>query len=163
MAELRRGMSEDLDNDQAGLLSEKQKEVQDIPFCGCLSVRYYQPYFDVDTVDVTTRISSALLYCRSEQNFLSSIREKPDAYGPFWVRGWLSEFFTAILVELCQRTTFPLQISTTLVFMLAVASHLNGWLSSWMKGGQWYAEYQDRSGPAHVMLHIHIFMIVQGV
>jgi hypothetical protein len=80
-------MSEDLDNAQAGLLSEKQKEVQDIPFCGCLSVRYYQPYFDVDTVDVTTRISSALLYCRSEQNFLSSIREKPDAYGPFWVRG----------------------------------------------------------------------------
>ena len=87
MTENRRGISEDMDSVQsAGLLSEKQKEVHDIPFCGCLSVRYYQPYFDVDTTDVTSRISSSLLYCRSETNFLMATREKPDAYGPFWVR-----------------------------------------------------------------------------
>ena len=79
--------SEDLDNVQStNLLAEKNKESPDIPCCGCMSVRYYQPYFDVDTVDITSRISSSMLYCRREQNFLSSIQDKPDAYGPFWVR-----------------------------------------------------------------------------
>jgi hypothetical protein len=77
----------DLDHEQGStLLSDNRpKPATDIPFCGCLSVQYYQPYFDVDTVDVTSRISSSLLYCRAEQNFLTTIRERPDAYGPFWV------------------------------------------------------------------------------
>ena len=83
----RNSSSEDLDSAQsANLLSEKQKENQEIPFCGCLSVRYYQPYFDVDTVDVVSRITSSVLYCKREQNFLASIADRPDAYGPFWVR-----------------------------------------------------------------------------
>ena len=87
MADSRRGISEDLDDaESSNMLSDKPKEANDIPFCGCLSVRYYQPYFDVDTVDVTSRLSSSLLYCRSEKNFLNSIRDRPDAYGPFWVR-----------------------------------------------------------------------------
>lgn len=87
MTELRRGPSGDFDREQgSSLLTEnKPKENTEIPFCGCLSVRYYQPYFDVDTVDVTSRISGSLLYCRAEQNFLASVRERPDAYGPFWV------------------------------------------------------------------------------
>ena len=25
------------------------KDQSDIPFCGCLSVRFYQPFFDIDT------------------------------------------------------------------------------------------------------------------
>jgi hypothetical protein len=61
-------------------------DIPDIPFCGCLSVRFYQPYFDIDTNEVFTRISSAMFYCRREKTFLSSFSEKPDAYGPFWVR-----------------------------------------------------------------------------
>jgi hypothetical protein len=78
--------SGDLDNaESANLMGEQPKEVPDIPFCGCLSVRYYQPYFDVDTSDVTSRLVSALLYCRREQNFLAATSSKPDAYGPFWV------------------------------------------------------------------------------
>lgn len=137
MAELRRNVSGDLDREQgSGLLSERPKENNDIPFCGCLSVRYYQPYFDVDTSDVTARLSSSILYCRSEQNFLASTRERPDAYGPFWV----SAFLCSMLVQGMSNLFLPFfltQISTTLVFLLAVASHLNGWLSSWMKGAQW--------------------------
>lgn len=87
MSDLRRGNSGDLDREQgSSLLTEKPKENNDIPFCGCLSVRYYQPYFDVDTADVTSRLTSSLLYCRSEQNFLTTVKERPDAYGPFWVR-----------------------------------------------------------------------------
>ena len=82
-----RNASEDLDTAQSsGLLADKQKEIPDIPFCGCLSVRYYQPYFDVDTADITARLWSANLYCRREQNFLTTIAERPDAYGPFWVK-----------------------------------------------------------------------------
>lgn len=67
------------------------KEQPEIPFCGCLSVRYYQPFFDVDTNDVFTRIASAVFYCNREQNFLGLVSEKPDAYGPFWVS--LFEYF----------------------------------------------------------------------
>lgn len=81
-----RRRDEDDIEQSSNLLSEKPKEVPDIPFCGCLSVRYYQPYFDVDTEDVTTRLKSSVLYCRSENNFLSTINDRPDAYGPFWVR-----------------------------------------------------------------------------
>jgi len=110
---------EDLDGGQsANLISEKPKEQPDIPFCGCMSVRYYQPYFDVDTADVASRLTAAVIFCKSEQNFLSFIGDRPDAYGPFW-------------------------ISTTLVFTLAVASHLNGFLSSWMKGGSWVYDFQS--------------------
>jgi len=109
--------NDDVDTDQ--LLKEKApQEEADIPFCGCLSVRYYKPYFDVDTADISSRIMSSLFYCRSEQNFLASISARPDAYGPFW-------------------------ISTTLVFTLAVASHLNGFLSSYFSGALWEYDFSD--------------------
>eukprot|EP01032_Pedospumella_encystans_P026544 gene26544-29991_t len=113
-----RGRDNDDIEQSSSLLTEKPKETHDIPFCGCLSVRYYQPYFDVDTEDVITRLKSSLLYCRSENTFLATINDRPDAYGPFW-------------------------IATTLVFILAVASHLNGWLSSWMKGNAWQYDFQS--------------------
>ena len=53
--------------------------------CGCLSVQYYQPYFDVDTVDVTSRVTNSTIYCGRQEQFLTSIEDKPDLYGPFWV------------------------------------------------------------------------------
>lgn len=96
----------------AGTRVEKL-EMPEIPLCGFLSVRFYQPYFDIDSVDVLSRVSNALFYCKREQNFLSRMRDKPDAYGPFW-------------------------IATTLVFTVAFSSHINGWLSSWMHGKTWY-------------------------
>lgn len=57
----------------------------DIPFCGCLSIKFYQPFFDVDTSDIITRISHAVLFCRRERTFIASFEDKPDGYGPFWV------------------------------------------------------------------------------
>lgn len=63
----------------------KKKTTTDIPFCGCLSIQYYQPYFDVDTADITSRIWNAVIYCRREQNFLLLVQDHPDLYGPFWV------------------------------------------------------------------------------
>lgn len=83
---------DDEEMDSMGLLGGGTKKLDssaaegpDIPFCGCLSVRFYQPYFDVDTDDVVTRISHAVFYCRREQNFMATIGNKPDVYGPFWV------------------------------------------------------------------------------
>jgi hypothetical protein len=96
-----------------GLLTEnKSSELPEIPMCGFMSVRFYQPYFDVDTADVTARLSNALFYCKRERNFLTIVGDKPDAYGPFW-------------------------IATTAVFVIAVSSHVSNWLSSWMNGQNW--------------------------
>jgi len=78
--------NDELDNERAPMIQESPKELPEIPMCGFLSVRYYQPFFDVDTTDITNRISQSLFYCYREQNFFASIAEKPDAYGPFWVR-----------------------------------------------------------------------------
>jgi hypothetical protein len=60
-------------------------QIPEIPLCGFLTVQYYQPFFDVDTVDITNRIMQSTFYCRREQSFLTLINDKPDAYGPFWV------------------------------------------------------------------------------
>lgn len=94
------------------LLEPKGNNIPEIPFCGCLSVQFYQPYFDIDTTEVISRIMSSMFYCKREENFLTSLRERPDAYGPFW-------------------------IVTTLVFTVAVTSHLNSWLASWLLGKHW--------------------------
>ena len=116
---------DDLDNipSTSGLLREshsdspKDKE-EDMPFCGCMSIRYYQPFFDVDTTDVMTRLSSSVMYCRRTENFMTDIQGKPDLYGPFW-------------------------ITTTLVFTVAFCSHMSAWLQSWMYGGNWENDFQS--------------------
>lgn len=84
---------DELDNSQGSSLlgNDNNREQPEIPFCGCLSIRYYQPYFDVDTADVTSRIANALIFCKREQNFLSFIGNRPDAYGPVWVITFASE------------------------------------------------------------------------
>jgi hypothetical protein len=80
-------MTDENDMGQAASLLEREREApkNDVPFCGCMSVRYYQPYFDVDTKDVIQRITNSVLFRNSEQNFLQIIGNRPDAYGPFWV------------------------------------------------------------------------------
>ena len=62
-----------------------EDDTRQMPFCGCISVQYYQPYFDLDTQDVINRIWNSLFFCRRQETFLDSIIQKPDAYGPFWV------------------------------------------------------------------------------
>jgi hypothetical protein len=101
-------------NVETDSLVEGGKDTSDIPFCGCLSVRFYQPYFDVDTVEIISRISQAMFYCKRNENFLTYTKDKPDAYGPVW-------------------------IATTLVFTVSVASHVNSWLLHWFsgKGNAW--------------------------
>lgn len=117
---MRGNSSEDLDMEQSSNLlgPQKQADTPDIPFCGCLSIRYYQPYFDVDTEDIQKRISNAFIFCKREQNFLNLIGDKPDVYGPFW-------------------------IATSLVFSISVASHLNGFIAAWLHGEAWEYNFQS--------------------
>jgi hypothetical protein len=89
--------------------SKADAQAMEIPFCGCLSVRYYQPYFDIDTADVIARIVSSTFFCKRQELFLQQVGKKADAYGPVW-------------------------IATTLIFAVAVTSHLSLFLSSWMAG-----------------------------
>ena len=70
--------------------------------CGCLSVAYYQPYFDVDLEHVLQRLRCALLVVK-QPPFLQVIDGRPDAYGPFWV-------------------------ATTLIFAIAVTSHISSFV-----------------------------------
>lgn len=75
-------------NSSSRLITDPQKDGPDlveIPCCGCLSVQFYQPYFDVDTQDVVNRLAQSVFFCKREELFLNSINEKPDAYGPVWV------------------------------------------------------------------------------
>ena len=79
-------------NSKSSLLRGENRPTTDgteggsIPFCGCLSVKFYQPYFDLDTQDVSNRIWSSLFFCRRQDTFLDNFATKnPDVYGPFWV------------------------------------------------------------------------------
>lgn len=67
----------------SSLLSKEDD--REVPLCGCMSVRYYQPFFDIETEDVTRRITTAAFYFRKDDSFMGLIRDRPDAYGPFWV------------------------------------------------------------------------------
>mmetsp|Transcript_10750 Transcript_10750/g.21798 ORF Transcript_10750/g.21798 Transcript_10750/m.21798 type:complete len:293 (-) Transcript_10750:155-1033(-) len=48
------------------------------------TISYYQPLFDVDTVQVLNRIKGSLLP-RPRGAFFEMIAANPDLYGPFWV------------------------------------------------------------------------------
>ena len=62
------------------------------------SIKYYQPLFDVDTVQVLNRIKGSLLP-RPKGAFFELVAANPDLYGPFW-------------------------ISTTLIFAMAITGNL---------------------------------------
>lgn len=49
----------------------------------CFSVEFYQPFFDVTTEDVKTRIKASI--DPRSKTFFDTIRGRPDLYGPFWI------------------------------------------------------------------------------
>lgn len=84
-----RDIEEEIDNEEETSLltsDEKHKKTRDIPLCGYLTIEYYQSLFDVDTTEVYSRIWHSIFFCGRGQNFMTMIGDKPDAYGPFWVR-----------------------------------------------------------------------------
>ena len=72
------------------------------------SITYYQPLFDVDTLQVLNRIKGSLLP-RPKGAFFELIGANPDLYGPFW-------------------------ISTTLVFSMAMTGNLASYFATIDKG-----------------------------
>jgi len=70
---------------------------------GFWSIKYYQPLFDVDTLQVLNRIKSSLLP-RPKGAFFELIAANPDLYGPFW-------------------------ISTTLIFAMAMMGNMASYLA----------------------------------
>ena len=67
------------------------------------TISYYQPLFDVDTVQVLNRIKGSLLP-RPRGAFFELIAANPDLYGPFWV-------------------------ATTLIFAMAITGNLASYLA----------------------------------
>ena len=96
---------------------EEKSSSSNIPLCGCLSVQYYRPFFDIDTKDVYERLVMSSTYCRKDDTFYQLIKENPDAYGPFW-------------------------IATILIFTIAVTSHISSWISSWIEGNEWVYNFE---------------------
>ncbi|ETW06917.1 hypothetical protein H310_03031 [Aphanomyces invadans] len=71
--------------------------------CSCFTLAFYQPYFNVDTIDIQVRLTRALLPFKQDPAFKDMALNAPDAYGPFW-------------------------ISATLVFCMASCSNIASWL-----------------------------------
>ena len=70
---------------------------------GFWTLKYYQPLFDVDTVQVLSRIKGSLLP-RPRGAFFELISANPDLYGPFW-------------------------IATTLIFAMAMTGNLASYIA----------------------------------
>ena len=104
--------NDDIDNERSGLISNaataSQSAIPEVPLCGFLTVQYYQPFFDVDTVDISNRILASTFFCRREQNFVTMIGDKPDAYGPIWVRNQT--------VSYCKASVFNRELSCTYIY-----------------------------------------------
>jgi hypothetical protein len=53
-------------------------------------IEYYQNFFNVNTVDVTSRIVGSMVPTLTQNYLLTKIRPNPDLYGPFWISTTLS-------------------------------------------------------------------------
>ena len=70
---------------------------------GFWSIKYYQPLFDVDTLQVLNRVKGSLLP-RPKGAFFELVSPNPDLYGPFW-------------------------IATTLIFAMAMTGNLASYIA----------------------------------
>ncbi|CAM9096027.1 unnamed protein product [Ascophyllum nodosum] len=102
-------------------------EVQTV-WCGCLSIRYYQQFFQVDTKDVTERWVHSVNPYKKDKNFMEVVQDNPDAYGPFWNSTSLI-FLIALTTNLSgEYDLSTLVTSTWVVYGFAVVSPVALWL-----------------------------------
>ncbi|KAF1313514.1 Yipf1 protein, partial [Globisporangium splendens] len=99
--------------------------------CGCFTLAYYKPYFDVDTVDVQQRLTRALLPFKKNPTFAEMIAPSPDAYGPFW-------------------------LSTTLIFCLASCSNVASYMDFNGDISEWSYDF-SRLASAYTLVEIFLF------
>eukprot|EP00946_MAST-07B_sp_MAST-7B-sp1_P001163 g1163.t1 len=94
--------------------------------CSCFTVQYYQPYFDVDTAGVQTRVVRSLMaFQPGKRDFLSITQDNADIYGPFW-------------------------IITTLVFVIGATSNFSSYLGfvASEANPRWYYDFTLMTGAA---------------
>lgn len=70
-------------------------------------ISWYQPYFDVDLSDVLLRLLAGVIPLG--KGFFARVGDRPDIYGPFW-------------------------LTTTLLFLLAIASNFASFVAYWWAG-----------------------------
>jgi len=105
---------ESLLNRSASEKAEKSSAPAVDMWCGCLSLPFYQRFFQVDTADVFERLKlTFLFFWPKSKPFLEEIGDNPDFYGPFWV---------------CM----------SLIFVQALAANLHGWAFFSGTGGWTY-------------------------
>eukprot|EP00347_Sterkiella_histriomuscorum_P019422 403341685 len=51
--------------------------------CPCLTIEFFQSYFDITTNELTMRLLTSLI--PFNRKFYQSYKSKPDLYGPFWI------------------------------------------------------------------------------
>uniref|UniRef100_M4B6U3 Protein YIPF n=1 Tax=Hyaloperonospora arabidopsidis (strain Emoy2) TaxID=559515 RepID=M4B6U3_HYAAE len=101
-----------------------------VSLCGCFSLSFYQPYFDVDTSDVQLRLMQALLPLKREPVFAELAVKSPDAYGPLW-------------------------LSTTLIFCLASCSNVASFLDYGGNRDEWAYDF-SRLASAYTLVEIFL-------
>jgi len=70
-------------NPTAAYSAQPPSNQSKVPLCGFFSVEYYQPFFNVTTLDVQERIKSSLNPLKPR--FFELTQQNPDLYGPIWI------------------------------------------------------------------------------
>ncbi|TDH64898.1 uncharacterized protein CCR75_000648 [Bremia lactucae] len=115
---------------KAAALGEDGKPVRPTGACGCFSLAFYQPYFNVDTSDIQQRLMRALLPFMKDPAFSELALESPDAYGPFW-------------------------LSVTLIFFLASCSNAASFLDYEGNRNDWSYDF-SRLASAYTLVEIFL-------
>lgn len=79
---------------------------QHIPSAGifsCLSMAYWQPYFLINTPTLRDRLLFSL-NPRKTSDFLSSVQNQPDLYGPIWLGSFL-----VFVIIICSSLSFVMK------------------------------------------------------
>eukprot|EP00510_Aplanochytrium_minuta_P007482 CAMPEP_0184036796 /NCGR_PEP_ID=MMETSP0955-20130417/34711_1 /TAXON_ID=627963 /ORGANISM="Aplanochytrium sp, Strain PBS07" /LENGTH=320 /DNA_ID=CAMNT_0026324597 /DNA_START=95 /DNA_END=1058 /DNA_ORIENTATION=- len=99
--------------------------------CGCFSVDYYKPYFNVDTNDVVERLKRVFMPWKDD--FFQEVDANPDLYSPFWicttlilitsVSAGLAKYFSSNQTEdmTYKSDIKTLTVATSFVYGFAVA------------------------------------------
>lgn len=104
------------------------------------TITYYQPLFDVDTVQVLNRVKGSLLP-RPRGAFFELIAANPDLYGPFWVAttlifamaitGNLASYFAFVASEAHPKWTYDftqLTVAGSVIYSYVTLLPLLFWL-----------------------------------
>jgi len=72
--------------------------------CPCLTIEFFQSYFDVTTLEIQNRLLASLI--PFNKKFHTLYRGKPDLYGPFWI-------YTTLIIVLSISGNFSRYLQTT--------------------------------------------------